>query len=204
MAAAAWSWVEKMLQLAQRTLAPSSTRVSIKTAVWIVMCREPVMRTPFRGFVAECLCRIARSPGISFSAMVISLRPQSANDRSATFIIFVFGKGHSLHDLSTCVDGKFKGRILAIAGQCREAKLLAERSGLIRLFPREGIFRSSEVAISGGRAINRTAQLSGRSIIPLGVNGNTFRTALTNVSLSISEASWVSIMTLTGSATPMA
>ena len=34
-AAAAWSWVEKMLQLAQRTCAPSATRVSIRTAVWI-------------------------------------------------------------------------------------------------------------------------------------------------------------------------
>ena len=32
-AAAAWSWVEKMLQLAQRTSAPSSTSVSINTAV---------------------------------------------------------------------------------------------------------------------------------------------------------------------------
>ena len=35
MAAAAWSWVEKMLQDAQRTSAPSSTSVSISTAVWI-------------------------------------------------------------------------------------------------------------------------------------------------------------------------
>ncbi len=33
MAAAAWSWVEKMLQEAQRTSAPSSTSVSIRTAV---------------------------------------------------------------------------------------------------------------------------------------------------------------------------
>src|SRR5215210_1383856 len=41
-AAAAWSWVEKMLQLAQRTSAPSATKVSIRTAVWIVMWREPV------------------------------------------------------------------------------------------------------------------------------------------------------------------
>src|SRR5919106_1034599 len=32
-AAAAWSWVEKMLQLAQRTSAPRATRVSISTAV---------------------------------------------------------------------------------------------------------------------------------------------------------------------------
>ncbi len=49
-AAAAWSWVEKMLQLAQRTSAPSSIRVSISTAVWIVMCSEPVIRAPFSGF----------------------------------------------------------------------------------------------------------------------------------------------------------
>ena len=36
-AAAAWSWVEKMLQEAQRTSAPSATRVSISTAVCTVM-----------------------------------------------------------------------------------------------------------------------------------------------------------------------
>ncbi len=49
MAAAAWSWVEKMLQEAQRTSAPSACRVSISTAVWMVMCREPAIRAPFSG-----------------------------------------------------------------------------------------------------------------------------------------------------------
>ena len=48
-AAAAWSWVEKMLQEAQRTSAPSATRVSMSTAVWIVMCREPAIFAPARG-----------------------------------------------------------------------------------------------------------------------------------------------------------
>jgi hypothetical protein len=48
-AAAAWSWVEKMLQEAQRTSAPSASSVSMSTAVWIVMCSEPVMRAPARG-----------------------------------------------------------------------------------------------------------------------------------------------------------
>ena len=48
-AAAAWSWVEKMLQETQRTSAPSAVSVSISTAVWIVMCREPMMRAPFSG-----------------------------------------------------------------------------------------------------------------------------------------------------------
>ena len=42
-AAAAWSWVEKMLQEAQRTSAPSATSVSMSTAVWIVMCSEPAI-----------------------------------------------------------------------------------------------------------------------------------------------------------------
>src|SRR6202789_1339386 len=84
MAAAAWSWVEKILQLAQRTLAPSSTRVSISTAVWMVMCREPVMRTPASGLSLAYLRRMDINPGISCSAMEISLRPQSARERSAT------------------------------------------------------------------------------------------------------------------------
>ena len=48
-AAAAWSWVEKMLQEAQRTSAPSAVSVSMRTAVWIVMCREPAIRAPLSG-----------------------------------------------------------------------------------------------------------------------------------------------------------
>merc|ERR1719456_1842697 len=37
MAAAAWSWVLKILHEHQRTLAPSAANVSIRTPVWIVM-----------------------------------------------------------------------------------------------------------------------------------------------------------------------
>jgi hypothetical protein len=48
-AAAAWSWVEKMLHDAHRTSAPSSTSVSISTAVWIVMCSDPAIRAPESG-----------------------------------------------------------------------------------------------------------------------------------------------------------
>ncbi len=81
-AAAAWSWVEKMLHEAQRTSAPMSFSVSISTAVWIVMCSEPVTRTPFSGCAAACFLRIDIRPGISCSAMSSSLRPQSASDRS--------------------------------------------------------------------------------------------------------------------------
>ena len=83
-AAAAWSWVEKMLHEAQRTSAPSSVSVSISTAVWIVMCSEPVIRAPFSGFDAPNSSRSAIRPGISVSAISISLRPKSARPMSFT------------------------------------------------------------------------------------------------------------------------
>ena len=83
-AAAAWSCVEKMLQDAQRTLAPSACSVSISTAVWMVMCRQPAIRAPFSGFVGPYFLAGAIRPGISFSAMAISLRPHSAREMSFT------------------------------------------------------------------------------------------------------------------------
>src|SRR4051812_44367246 len=85
MAAAAWSWVEKMLHEAQRTSAPSSFRVSMSTPVWMVMCREPMMRTPLRGLVLPYFWRVAIRPGISCSAISSSLRPKSARLISATW-----------------------------------------------------------------------------------------------------------------------
>ena len=83
-AAAAWSCVEKMLQLAQRTSAPSSTSVSMSTAVWMVMCSDPEMRAPASGLDGPNSLRSARRPGISCSARWISLRPNGASERSAT------------------------------------------------------------------------------------------------------------------------
>src|SRR5262249_32165553 len=84
MAAAAWSWVEKILHDAQRTSAPSVLRVSISTAVWIVMWSDPEMRAPARGRAPAYSLRMAISAGISPSAMAISFRPDSASERSAT------------------------------------------------------------------------------------------------------------------------
>ena len=89
MAAAAWSCVLKMLQLAQRTSAPKSARVSIRTAVWMVMCREPEIRAPAKGLVPEYSLRTAISPGISCSAREISLRPKPAKRMSATLYSFL-------------------------------------------------------------------------------------------------------------------
>src|SRR5215472_8063481 len=85
-AAAAWSCVEKMLHDAQRTSAPSSTSVSIRTAVWTVMCSDPVIRAPLSGVRPRYSSRSAMRPGISCSASSTSLRPNATvrGDRSAT------------------------------------------------------------------------------------------------------------------------
>ena len=73
-----------MLHVAQRTSAPSAVSVSISTAVWIVMCSEPVMRAPWSGWLAPNSSRSAISPGISVSAISISLRPNPASAMSLT------------------------------------------------------------------------------------------------------------------------
>lgn len=65
------------------TSAPSSTRVSISTAVCTVMWRQPAIRAPLSIFDGPYFFLMAMSPGISFSAKVISLRPHSAKERSA-------------------------------------------------------------------------------------------------------------------------
>mmetsp|Transcript_10109 Transcript_10109/g.30252 ORF Transcript_10109/g.30252 Transcript_10109/m.30252 type:complete len:208 (+) Transcript_10109:1433-2056(+) len=78
MAAAAWSWVEKMLQEHHRTSAPRAVRVSMSTAVCTVMCREPAIFAPLKGWLAPNSVRQAISPGISASARSISRRPKSA------------------------------------------------------------------------------------------------------------------------------
>ena len=43
------TWVEKMLQEHHLTSAPSAVRVSISTAVWMVMWREPAILAPLNG-----------------------------------------------------------------------------------------------------------------------------------------------------------
>src|ERR1700722_10375367 len=73
-----------MLQLVHVTSAPSSRRVSMSTAVWMVMCRQPAAPAPLSGFCVPNSLRRAMSPGISLSAIAISLRPQSARPMSLT------------------------------------------------------------------------------------------------------------------------
>merc|ERR1719159_2376145 len=84
MAAAAWSWVLKMLHEHQRTFAPRAAKVSISTPVWIVMCSEPLMLSPLNGCAGPNSLRAAMRPGISISASESSLRPNSAKPMSFT------------------------------------------------------------------------------------------------------------------------
>ena len=65
------------------TSAPSSIKVSIKTAVCIVMWRQPAILAPWRGLVAPYRRLISISPGISASASSISFRPKSASSKLA-------------------------------------------------------------------------------------------------------------------------
>jgi hypothetical protein len=62
----------------------SSTNVSIKTAVWIVICKHPAILAPAKGLDVPNSSRSAIKPGISASAKTISLRPQAARLMSLT------------------------------------------------------------------------------------------------------------------------
>jgi len=59
------------------TSAPKAVRVSMSTAVWMVMCREPMILAPFRLWAVPNSDRQAMRPGISASAISISRRPKS-------------------------------------------------------------------------------------------------------------------------------
>src|SRR3954464_5705796 len=101
-AAAAWSWVEKMLQLTQRTSAPRAASVSMRTAVCTVMCSEPATFLPFSGWDGPNSRRRAISPGISCSASWISLRPKPASDRSATLKSLTLPAESAVRVMLTC------------------------------------------------------------------------------------------------------
>src|SRR5208282_909995 len=125
-----------MLHDAQRMSAPNSLRVSISTAVWMVMCKEPAMRAPFNGFCLPYSARVAIRPGISISAMAISRRPKSASEMSLTLWSAVM-KWESL--------------------ECA-LQLIGE----IGLLPGEaaiGVGRAAEMAVGGGARVDRPVEL---------------------------------------------
>src|SRR5581483_2545868 len=93
----------------------------------MVICRQPTIRAPFSGFFSPYSFRSAMRPGISVSAMLISLRPQSASLISATL------------KSSAISEGSF------------------QRGGEIGFFPGETAIafrRAAEMAIGGGPHID--------------------------------------------------
>src|SRR5690606_36134832 len=144
-AAAAWSCVEKMLQLAQRTSAPSSTSVSMSTAVCTVMCSEPAILAPLSGFAAAYSLRVAMRPGISCSARRISLRPNSARDRSATLKSI---GSQSLRCPSRASLGFPAGGTHAAMDESDRDLLISPADG--RIFRRSGLFGGGIDADHGG------------------------------------------------------
>src|SRR5690554_3615236 len=73
-----------MLHELQVTSAPKAVNVSINTAVWIVMCKHPAIRAPFKGCSAPYSSLSDIRPGISASASSISFLPHSAREISFT------------------------------------------------------------------------------------------------------------------------
>src|ERR1051325_2703031 len=102
-----------MLHETQRTSAPRAFRVSISTAVWIVMCSEPAMRAPLSGCFGPYSSRVAIRPGISVSASESSLRPNSA--RPMSFTMYSDAAGMTVPDVN---GGRGRGPLggIAIAG----------------------------------------------------------------------------------------
>mmetsp|Transcript_10074 Transcript_10074/g.61237 ORF Transcript_10074/g.61237 Transcript_10074/m.61237 type:complete len:166 (-) Transcript_10074:28-525(-) len=79
-----------MLHEHQRTLAPSAVRVSINTAVWMVMWRDPVMLQPLKGCAGPNSSRHAMSPGIS-TCVIKQHRGARTSDGQPIILSFPFG-----------------------------------------------------------------------------------------------------------------
>src|SRR5437763_5752037 len=135
-AAAAWSCVEKMLQLHQRTCAPSAVSVSISTAVCTVMCSEPVIRAPLSGCASAYSRLSAIRPGISCSARLISSRPNPASDRSATLKSLVSVAAEAIADMTKPPVGQVSA-LAALEGDraWRELEPVAALLGLFEKLP---------------------------------------------------------------------
>src|ERR1700674_3417588 len=101
------------------------------------MCKEPVMRAPLSGCSFAYSCRIAMRPGISVSAIRISLRPQSARLKSLTRksdwdLIAAF-----MRVLRSSIQWKREG---LFSGGARSFQFGREQIRLIRAFPAELFF----------------------------------------------------------------
>src|ERR1700733_9870621 len=113
------------------------------------MCNDPVMRAPFKGCEAAYSLRIAMSPGISVSAILISLRPQSLSAMSLMMksgggLICAFIDWVSLRVLSGRARGLYLGR---------------QRVRFVGPLPAELFFLAAEVSVGSGFLIDGPGQI---------------------------------------------
>src|SRR6202050_100571 len=111
----------------------------------MVMCRDPLTRAPRSGCCPANSWRIAMRPGISVSAILISLRPHSANERSLT----TKSEGYWIAAL---ID-RFSLRGSRCLGFRRE------HLRLVGTFPGEFLFLAAKMAVGGCFLIDRARQV---------------------------------------------
>src|SRR6266403_1955489 len=140
-----------MLQEAQRTWAPRAISVSINTAVWMVMCKEPEMRAPLSGCCLAYSYRMAMRPGISVSAILISLRPQSARLKSLTRKLDWGLIAAFIRLLRSSIHWKL-GPFLGSAGTFQFGR---KHIRFVGALPAELFFLAAEMTVSGGFLVNR-------------------------------------------------
>src|SRR5262249_1579278 len=150
--------VEKMLHDAHRTFAPSATRVSIRTAVWMVMCSEPVIRAPRSGWDSPYSRRGAIKPGLSCSAGRIVFRPHGARLRSATLKSAAVGTSVMVMGAPGGSGKKACGRAGSDrdggGGRGAQAGGGAQGVGAVGALPGEIGVGAAEVAVRGGLLVD--------------------------------------------------
>src|ERR1700722_411250 len=110
----------------------------------MVMCSDPAMRAPRSGWAAANSPRMAMSPGISVSAIRISLRPQSARLRSFT-----------RESLVTFIAAFMIDSFAAASSGARRCELGGKNVRFVDTFPGELLFLAAEMTVGGRLLINR-------------------------------------------------
>src|ERR1700730_11490118 len=117
----------------------------------MVMCSEPAMRAPRSGCCAANSCRIAIRPGISVSAILISLRPQSARPRSLT--------RKSLGCLIAAFIDRFSLKFRHALSGTRGFEFGRESTRLVRPLPGEFRLFAAEMPVGGSLLIDGPRQI---------------------------------------------
>src|SRR5277367_4288905 len=114
----------------------------------MVMCSDPAMLAPRSGWAAANSRRMAISPGISVSAMRISLRPQSARLRSFT-----------RDSVVTLIAAFMIDSFAAASSGARRCELGGENVRFVDTLPGELLFLAAEMTVGGRLLIDRPREI---------------------------------------------